>query len=115
MVVECALAGEGGSCVGKHARQIEGIPVGVSPIGDHEVVEDKELEGHQGHRVVKRIPQPVEELGKSFHLEHLSQYQPHLLQLAASVVGLPLDQLHLQSLQRVGDQLSGQHRQVDRH
>jgi hypothetical protein len=113
LIVECTLTGEGGCRIGEHAGEEGGVPIGVGPVGDHEVVEEEELEGHLRDGVVDGVPESVEALGESFGLEHLSEDDEHFLELAGGVVGFALDELHLQSLQRVGGYLGEQHWQVD--
>lgn len=67
----------------------------------HEPIKDKELGGHLSGRVVKRVPDSMEEFGKFFNSDHLPENQSGFIELIVRNVAWPGDQLSLDSLQGI--------------
>lgn len=48
----------------------------------HKPIKDKKLGGHLGRRIVKRVPDSVEEFGEFFDTDHFPKNKPGLIELA---------------------------------
>ena len=70
----------------------------------HEPVKYKELGGHLSGRVVEGVSDSMEEFGKLFDSDHLSENEPELIELIVGDIILSCDQLGLYSLQWVCQQ-----------
>ncbi len=64
----------------------------------HKPVKYKELGGHLSSRVVKRVPDAMEELGEFFDSDHFPENEPGFIELIVSDIVFSSDQLGLDSL-----------------
>ena len=98
MVVEGTLTSHRPNNICKHASHVYPHLIAFSPAGIDDMVKQEKLESHLSHRVVKRIPQTLIALGKSFYPKHLCQYFGNFPKLVDILTNISVDKLSLNSL-----------------